>query len=448
MFGLGRQENTSVSSNFVAEWLPQPKPVVDSRRLFQLSALIFILAFGIRLGLVVYRQDYQEYTRTDMSTVALAVLRGDGYSNAFPPVPLPTAVYPPGHPTVLMGIYSVFGQGHRGEFAKHVWACAASALQYALLPWVALQLGLPVLAGLLAGAVGAVTPLKYVTETSGEWDGPDTAILAILVTVLMASGKWTASRAAAVGAFCGFVVLFAPQLFTAMCALMLVRLFLTRTASFPQAFVWAGAFVLMITPWTIRNYRLFDSLFFIRSNFGLELAISNRDNAGIDVMTNFPPEPLAVHPQMSRREAARMRQLGETAYFREKKQQGQQWILAHPAKFAELTAKRFTYFWFHRTGALAKDAFHWIVTAAGIAGLALLWRRNRETAYLFATIWLTFPVLYYIMQASTRYRYPIDWTYLLLAGYAAVVVFTKSEASGEVAVLGVKLREPAGQIKP
>lgn len=44
-----------------------------------------------------------------------------------------TAHYAPGHPFILAGIYRVFGQGLEGEFAKHVWSCGVTSVQYALL---------------------------------------------------------------------------------------------------------------------------------------------------------------------------------------------------------------------------------------------------------------------------------------------------------------------------
>jgi hypothetical protein len=50
---------------------------------------------------------------------------------------------------------------------------------------------------------------------------------------------------------------------------------------------------------------------------------------------------------------------------------------------------------------------------------------DRQTALLFTTTWLTYPIPYYFFQASTRYRYPIDWIFLLLTCLAVVNLIEK-----------------------
>ena len=51
------------------------------------------------------------------------------------------------------------------------------------------------------------------------------------------------------------------------------------------------------------------------------------------------------HPAGSASERAHLQDVGELAYMGGKQQQSWEWICNHPARFAELTADRFCYYW-------------------------------------------------------------------------------------------------------
>ena len=400
---------------------------------FRISVLIFLISFCIRTGLVVYRGEYREIYRRDESTVALAVLRGEGYANPYMIPTGPTAHYPPGHPAILIAIYSVFGTGITAEIAKHIWTCSVVSLQYALLPTAAIALQLPAAAGIVAGLAGAFLPLKYATETSGEWDTPEAAVLLILL-IMMSGRRRSVARAFVYGALWGIAFHFAPQflpLTIAIIALELIR----KANPIRHVAVTIAAAALVLLPWTVRNYRTMGGMFFVRDNFGLELALSNRPNAGLTVMDNFPEEERSVHPGTSRRECARILRMGEVAYQRLRLQEAKAWIADSPGEFTTLTVRRISWFWFNKTDVLFKDLFYWLLTLTSWSGLYLLHRRWKteiavrpdplrvlSTPLLILTIWVVYPLVYYIIQGSTRYRYPIDWTFLLTTGYLAYVL--------------------------
>ena len=51
------------------------------------------------------------------------------------------------------------------------------------------------------------------------------------------------------------------------------------------AVAWSAALVLLlcalaITPWLVRNYRVFGQFVFIRDNFGMELHLANNERSG------------------------------------------------------------------------------------------------------------------------------------------------------------------------
>ena len=391
------------------------------RRRVLYSVAIFLLSFAVRLSLVMIRGDHLKFNRGDESTVALALVRGQGYANPFMVPTGATAHYAPGHPFILAGIYRVFGQGLEGEFAKHVWSCGVTSVQYALLPSAAILLRMPLASGVAAGVVGALLPLKYETETGGEWEAPEAAVLSLVLLVLTISCAGSARMAMWLGFLWGVMFHFAPQFLPVMLGTLAVQVVILRVCSIRHAAAWLAVCGLTVLPWSIRNYRELHGLFFIRDSLGLELMISNRPDAGLTVMDNFPEESRSVHPGTSRRECQRILDLGgEVPYNREKLAQARAWIIANPAKFLDLTWRRFTWFWFNRTGILWKDGIYSLLVLGGFWGVFRLLRVNRRAGLIFVATWVLYPLIYYFIQCSTRYRYPIDWTFLLLASYAVV----------------------------
>jgi len=93
------------------------------------------------------------------------------------------------------------------------------------------------------------------------------------------------------------------------------------------------------------------------------------------------------------------------------------WIRNNPGEFLKLTGLRFTHFWF---GPLHQPMIVFFITMLTI--LALLGIRRiysdlslpQQMVILISLI--TYPVIYYFVPYMPRYRTPIDWILLLLAG--------------------------------
>jgi Na+-transporting NADH:ubiquinone oxidoreductase subunit NqrB len=94
------------------------------------------------------------------------------------------------------------------------------------------------------------------------------------------------------------------------------------------------------------------------------------------------------------------------------------WIRTHPARFRQLTAQRIAYFWFRPSNAPAVDFFPFIWPLLGAYGLALLWPQNRPVAAVILSTWICSQLPYLFVQVSPRYRYPIDWSLLLMSMFA------------------------------
>jgi hypothetical protein len=188
--------------------------------------------------------------------------------------------------------------------------------------------------------------------------------------------------------------------------------------------------VVVVTPWTLRNYLTFGRFVVVRDNFGLELQVSNNPCSSFSLSRNTSTGCFAeYHPTDGLAEAIRVRTLGEVAYNHEKLKEATTWIKAHPDRFLDFGVARFVHFWFPTDQAdlrlMLKDdggyrqyaLIVWVMTLLSLLGLYLS-RENRSVATILF-LWLAvFPLIYYCLQYTHRYRVPILWVTFLLGGHA------------------------------
>jgi len=135
----------------------------------------------VRAALVVGMRQYLDLERYELERVALALAAGQGFANPYSLATGPTAHVSPGYPIILSQIYRLFGTGIPAELVKQLLACAVTALQCALIPTVARILGFTTITGLTAGTLSALLPLKFQTETTGDWEANYTALALLLL---------------------------------------------------------------------------------------------------------------------------------------------------------------------------------------------------------------------------------------------------------------------------
>jgi uncharacterized membrane protein len=184
----------------------------------------------------------------------------------------------------------------------------------------------------------------------------------------------------------------------------------------------AGA-ALACLPWFIRNYRQFHSVFFIRDNFGLELATSNNSCAQPTMLENYNSGGHDLtHPNANPEIAAQVADEGEIRFNQDQLKNAKAWIISNPRAFAWLTARRILKFWFPSLNGLRYAIPTGILTILSFAGLALLFRNHRRAALLLASTLLIYPFIHYVVQFEARYRYPIFWATFLPAAYAVTEI--------------------------
>jgi len=65
-----------------------------------------------------------------------------------------------------------------------------------------------------------------------------------------------------------------------------------------------------------------------------------------------------------------------------------------------------------------RDAIVSLASLASIAGLFLLWKRNRSACIIFLLWLVSFPPVYYLCAYQERHRIPVVWAILIPACYA------------------------------
>ena len=392
-------------------------------------AAIFVLAFTVRVGLVLLRHDYLHPLPDESLRVARSINETGVFGNPWVIPTGATGQLAPFQPYWISLVYRVFGQGPNGELALHIVGCGASAMVYAALPYAAVAFELPIGVGLIAGGMGALLPLKYHTEVSGAWEQPWVALAMILLTTRAASRLRTRAikpqSALLDGAYWGLALLISPALLPVLLGVIAVEGYCFLRSNSGRYFsflaIRLAIIAALLTPWTLRNYRTFGVFCPVRCSFGLELYTGNNPRAHLIQTDNFYAG--APHPTVNPAECARLIELGEAKYNREKLQSALNWIRAQPARFLYFTAAHTALYWFSWTPSVAINLGNWILTAAGLAGMILLIRAGKPAAALILSVWILYPLVYYVMQASTKYRFPMDWTLLLLAGFTIWSLF-------------------------
>jgi 4-amino-4-deoxy-L-arabinose transferase-like glycosyltransferase len=200
------------------------------------------------------------------------------------------------------------------------------------------------------------------------------------------------------------------------------------TLSYLVTFGVVTAVVLM--PWTIRNYRTFGTFVFVRDNAGLEFYLSNLPDAKRSMNDNLLAGAGKFHPYGSASSRHRIQEIGEVAFSRECMQKFIDNVTAQPATFARRLGQRILWMWFPvgehsiRDSMLPRDLIASVITLLGFLGLYFL-PVEIDARKVFAIALFSYPLVYYLIQTTMRYRLPIVWITCLLCANAVLVLAQK-----------------------
>jgi hypothetical protein len=320
-----------------------------------------------------------------------------------------TAHMPPFQPALMAAIYHLLGPTLAAGYLIWLIGIAFYGVMYAMLPWLGERLGLGARAGLVGGLVGALIPRRpsYVEGLAAVAIG----LMAAAFVRRWGSGRVTSGGSFLLGLAMGLSFHVTPSLLPVALGLVAFELVWLRQ---PRRWRWAAltllGMALACVPWTWRNYQSLGGLFFIRSNFGLELRMGNHEGAGatLDLSAKAGTER---HPRTDEEEARRVQQLRETSA----------WIRSRPGEFLRLTGLRVAQFWLGSIDDLPVAAGISLLTLLSAVGAWRTWPQlsvPQRAAFLIPL--LTYPLVYYVVGFEARYRQPMDGLQLLLAAAAFV----------------------------
>ncbi len=395
----------------VVEWIAR-----SPKRAF---LVVFVVAVASRSVVLPFlpSQAVVPSTAWEIESIAASLARTGTFADPYALPTGPTAHVPPVYPALLGLIYRAFGLTMTAGYAAWMLRILVSSAVFALLPWAGLRLGVGAHAGVVGGLAGALVPQPF-------HQVEPLAALAMAILLVAGSRRWAERRtevrgSALLGVAWGAAFHVTPSLLAVFAGCLVFEAWWLRDR---RAWLRSGAMVLgaalACVPWAWRNHETFGEVFFVRSNFGLELRMGNHEGATADVDVTGPLEGSRLrHPRANPDEARLVRQMGEVAYMRQAGREALDWIRSHPAAYARLTALRVFHFWW------GSPSMGW--TAIGAALLTLLailgaWRvvpvldAPRRAALLIPLA--TYPIVYYFVVFTSRYGEPVNWILFLFAG--------------------------------
>jgi len=175
----------------------------------------------------------------------------------------------------------------------------------------------------------------------------------------------------------------------------------------------AMVFWAVITPWLVRNYVVFHKFILNRGDLGSELRAGNNPLADGTWVRAYRAgnDPVLL---------AEFQRMGEVAHDAKQGRLAMEWIKENPVRFAKLSCRRFVYFWFSprvsEVGPL-RPILIFLLVPLSIAGLVLATRHRIPGMFLFVTLLLFYPMVYYFTFPTDRYRHTIEPEMVMLASF-------------------------------
>jgi hypothetical protein len=398
------------------------------RRAFALVFLVHVAVQGLLLSRVA-PQHVIPHTRWEV--LAMALYERGVFADPYCLPTGPTAHMPPFQPALMAAVYRLLGPTLAAGYVLWWLGIASYGVTYAMLPWLGDRLGLGTRAGLVGGLVGALLP---------RWPAYVEGLAAVAIGLMLAAflRRWGSDPAPcgaslALGLAIGLSFHVTPSLLPVALGFLAFEVVWRR-----ERRRWRGAaltlagLMLACVPWTWRNYAALDGLFFIRSNFGLELRMGNHQGAGATLGLSASGGT-ERHPRTSMEEARKVQQLGELEYMRRAGREATGWIRSHPLAFLRLTSLRVGQYWLGPIDDLPVAAGTTLLTFLAAVGAWRAWGGLSvpQRAALLIPL-ATYPLVYYLVGYEARYRQPMDGLLLLLAATTRSSAATPTKSGREL----------------
>jgi LPXTG-motif cell wall-anchored protein len=352
----------------------------------------------------------------EMERLAYSLATGHGFSSPYAADTGPSAWTPPIYPWVVSLAFRAFGvYSYAAGFAMLVFNSVFSALT----SWTIYRIARRVFGETVAvwsGWVWVLLPYSIYWSVHWIWETSLSAFLLSLLFMLTLEMEGD-SR---LWCWFGYGVLWGITGLTNTSPLawlpfsgcwLAYQLHRQGKRFVVPAVVGAAVFWMTLMPWLIRNYAVFDEPVFVRDNFGNELRAGNNPLAEGWMVGNY-------HAGSNAFLFSLFKEVGEPAINAQQARDAEAWIAQHPKRFLVLCFRRFIFFWagIPRTG--LEQVKNWLFLASSLLALGGLWlalRRRMHGTFLFASLLVSYPLVYYLTFPTPRYRHAIDPELVILA---------------------------------
>jgi hypothetical protein len=387
---------------------------------------IFVLALALRLPIAWLRplEPHVENIRSGF-TLAQHGYLGDPF--ALPTGP--TAHVSPAYPALVAAVRTITPSDDACVRALSLILAVITSCNIAALIPVSRALKLPRESGTVAALMWLIPFFTWI-ELAAEFETP-LVVAALLALVTLVARSIDTPAGVATGARLGFVAGVAAHVtptvlpVTAFAALVVARFARRRVKGLLAVSAGAAvAFAVAILPYTLRNHHTFGEWFFMRDNFGIELAMSNGPNARATKDENSRVGgTLSQHPFSARRSAASLREVGEVEYNHRLRRATITWMRENPLAALKLIGAHLVYMVLPHGTRWYQSVIASAISLLSIAGGVLLWRsRYKFGIRCLAAAIGGYLLVYLLVEHDIRYMYPALVLESLIAGALLVVL--------------------------
>lgn len=373
--------------------------------------LIAIAALGLPRFNAVYWREFE------MADIGYSLFRGLGFSSPWLIDSGPTAWTAPVYPWLVSLVFHIFGPfNNASAIALLTFNSVFSALTCLTIYAIARRV-FGEKAAVWSAWVWAVFPFAIYWSVTWIWETAlSTFLLSLLfLLTLKMDGDdrlWPWVRYGVLWGLCALtgtsILIWLPF---SGCWLA-YRLYRGGKRFLVPAVLSAVVFWAVITPWLVRNYVVFHKFILIRGDLGSELRAGNNPQAeGMWVWEYRAGNNPILFAEFQR--------MGEVAHDAKQRQLAIEWIKENPARFAKLSCRRFVYFWFAdpKSEVQVLKPLLFLLTPLSIGGVLLCARRKIPATFLFATLLIFYPMVYYFTFPTDRYRHTIEPEMVMLATF-------------------------------
>jgi 4-amino-4-deoxy-L-arabinose transferase-like glycosyltransferase len=415
-----------------AEAPPVSNSPGDTRSYRNLYFFLFACGFLLRFGFVLWKKTYVGSPNdnvpfgAEICSIADHIVRGQGFSSPFHQDTGPTAWIAPAYPYFVSLVFHIFGS----------YSAASAVVLLGIQCMIAAATGITIHAlgrrtlcpqiGMWAAWIWTLSPIFFRWAVSWIWDFAASAFLLSVVFILTldVAEKNTRKLWLTLGALWALIALTNPALLSLMLLTFLYAIFVNYRAARPwfASLVLAGVlFAALVSPWLIRNERVFGRPVFLRDNFWFEFHLGNYHfSNGLGYA--------GKHPGANPAELQKYSQWGELKYIDYWKADGLRFVKDFPEEFRELTLHRAWWFWdgtplLYQGREWWQPWKFWPLSVTGWLGLLFLLTRRPRGWLLLASAILVYPLPYYFVYPVAKYRHAIEPELLLLSVYLVFVLW-------------------------